>query len=261
MLYAPRHGGLKVIRILYAGYDERERAERTLGELLELGMAAEDLSLIALAPGVAASEKRAAALMVDSGRGLPPLIPSERESKVGGGIATTQPEDDVSYVEEMDDSQSVAEDLAEPFKERWYGLDDEEDASRFADTGTIDATRPPGTPFTLRKPKGPTPSMSVQAVNGVLILGDGPLATEMLIQEIAEAADVETSTRLALENLGVVPREARHLAHLMKRGGAIIAAVEIPGKVRFEDIESTIESSGGHDLKTFVQMPLVRSEP
>ena len=115
--------------ILYAGYESFENAERVFGELLELGVPPEDMSLVCSFKRRSPQALEDALKMVDSGqvhfdevRLGPGRFEAEGleglESSVGAGIATSTYDDDVSAVEEMEDAQDVAENLAEPLQEQ-----------------------------------------------------------------------------------------------------------------------------------------------
>lgn len=254
--------------ILYAAYSDPEVAERTLGELLEAGIAPEDLSLVAPAKNRPAVAKSRALKMVDAGQshldelrlGLPGVEAEgypELESQVGGGISTDDPDDDVSFIDEMDDSQEVAEDVAEPISGRWYGLDDEEEAREFAANGALDVTVPTSAGFGAKVRRRMTlhegAPVSAEVLGGLLILGDGPLATELLSTELARPDMLpEDAMKTGLYRQGVAPAEAISLTNSLSGGGAVLAVTEAPGRLPLHQLEALVEKSGASALHLFV---------
>ena len=251
--------------ILYAGYEHREDAERVFGELLELGVTSEDLSLVMKANGSHSAEAENARRMVDSGQvGLEDnavtergLDESDRESPIGGGIATSCSDDNVSGPEEMDDGSLAAEDMTDPAHHRSYGSEDIEDAETFAALGSVDASRPvtPGFNRSLSQAgRSSERPFSVEVVGQAVIIGDGPLATETLADELREPESaLPHVVEGTLRRTGVDPDEAAALSRYLNNGGAIIAVTETVGIVSFEQIEAYIEASGGAHMHSFSQ--------
>lgn len=250
---------------LYASYMHREQAEQAFGELLEIGLAAEDLSLVMAATKADHSELVAAANLVDAAQVHPEelrlgisRVQEEGfegvESAVGGGIATDRFDDDVSGVEEMDDSQDAAENLAEPLQGRWYGLDDIADAERFAEKGTIDATHPDSIGFNgennghaahpVERP------YSLNALRRVIVIGDGALSTDVLtcLLQAPTMYGIE-ALQASLERAGVADAEVRELTRAYRRGGAVLSVAELAGKVPIHEIENLVERTGGYALR------------
>jgi hypothetical protein len=238
-----------------------------MGELLELGVSAEDLSVVTSATKPEVEELEAALRTIDEGqvhladlRISPGRVQEEGlatvESVVGGGIETIDPDDDVSDVAEMDDGSDVAENQAEPLNERWYGRDDEEDARRFAETGTIDLTHPTGVSFAdLELDQESLNLVSARVVGQAMVLGDGAFATEVLTAQLAfPHRPADKAVQAALYKIGVAPAYAVALGDQVRKGGAVLTATEAPGRVRLEAIEEAVLQSGGHSMKTFVQV-------
>lgn len=254
-------------RILYCGYFDREAAERAFGELLEEGVAAEDMSLVAKALASAKIEERRARRMVDSGqvhpeelRNCPGRLQGEGlpglESAIGAGISTNTFNDDVSAIEEMDDAPSVAEEVAEPISGQWYGMEELQDAERFAALGTIDATRPSSPGFgtaraSAAKPRAERP-FSNNVVGRMLILGDGALATGVLASRLVDAKVGPTQT--LKDNLfrnGVGLSTIIALADIFDAGGAVLAVTEAPGRIPIHRLEAVVESTGAEHMRAF----------
>src|SRR5579862_548995 len=106
---------------VFGSFSRAASAETLLGALIGAGAAPEDLSVVIRRNGIPLSDKfeefTSGREMIESGIEDPPLyghaaIQAEGsdiyESEIGGGISTSTPDDDVSSVEEMDDSESAS---------------------------------------------------------------------------------------------------------------------------------------------------------
>lgn len=254
---------------LIAGYERRETAARAVGHLIEMGVAPEDISLVTPVSG---SEECGHVLhLVDAGRaGLPRTAFRRRmeeegveglESAVGAGIATVDPADDVSGPEEMDDASSVAENMASPLSERWYGQDEEHDALVFAEEGTIDATAPRTASFADLHPDRDlpeTPPVSAIALPGGMgVLGDGSLATGLVAERLQEP-EIEPAQAVAhtLWKLGASPALAKEFGTLYGDGGAVLTVAKAPGAIPVQVLEETVLWSGARQASTFVEVSL-----
>ena len=133
--------------ILVSYFASPDEAELAIADLMDEGLSSQDFVLLKLgeqetgrtdpleyvvAP-FAGSESRISDDTEDS---------AERESEVGGGIATTSPNDDVSALQEMDDSETVAEDQMYPSENHSIGDEQTRDVARAANEGAFDTTRP-----------------------------------------------------------------------------------------------------------------------
>lgn len=252
--------------ILYAHFASTEQAETALANVLDLGVAPEDVSLVALAGERSVNEAR---LEIESRRTHAEELRygfvraesegrDEFESAVGGGISTSEPEDAVSGVEEMDDGPDVAEDLTEPVRQEYFGTEDLEDVDRLAERGTIDSTRPTGEGFdSVTLPYSASSEddgLSVEIRGGLMIVGDGALATQLLVMELnGHPEDPSDAVKQSLYKLGVAPPEAIAMGGQIEVGGAVLAVSETLSTVPLEQIEATVAAAGGASLQTFVQ--------
>lgn len=246
--------------VLYSAFRSRDQAAVTFGQLLEMGVLSEDLSLLFYSNDRAGESTLRTRRTVDSGQTHleelqfgPPRVEveglSEVESAIGGGISTSTFDDDVSAIEEMDDAADVAENVAEPVNERYYGEDDIEEAQRLAESGRFDATRPTSPSFSQvpeqHGRQGVERPYSVQVIDGIVIAGDGPLATDVLSTELAH---VEADRRGVLEDcisrMGVPRKSAADLLAAIGDEGAILSVAETPGAIRLEEIEKAVEGAG-----------------
>ena len=255
--------------VLYAGYRDRETAEAVFGELLEMGIGSEDLSLILSATHSAELEKRTARRMVDSGqthldevRLGPGRLQAEGfegiESKIGGGIGTNTFNDDVSGIQEMDEGQDAAEDESEPLDGRSYETTDTADARHFAAHGMMDSTRPSGPSFgnarrSTRGLQGES-EYSIEVLGNLTILGDGPLASEMLTTTLQNPGlPPEGLLKLGLYRCGVASEEDVALVRVMEAGGAVLAVTESPGRIALDRLEALVEERGGTLVRTLLE--------
>ncbi|MCB8932245.1 MAG: hypothetical protein M9921_08270 [Fimbriimonadaceae bacterium] len=250
--------------VLFCGFEDREDAERAFGALLEMGIASEDLGLASRARGSAVADQRRARRLIDSGQTHLEELRLGRnraeregveglESSIGAGIGTDSYDDDVSGVEEMDEAQDVAENLAEPIQGRWYGQDELEDAERFARAGTVDASRPPSPAFGERARKGTRAArpFTLGVMGRALIAGDGPFATEMLSAEVSDHPDNPVvALRASLFRAGVAASEAAALTQVFEGGGAVLALTETPGRTPIAELERMLEEWGASHVQT-----------
>lgn len=250
--------------ILYALYAQPALAQRAFGELLEEGVLSEDLCLTYRMAGSEDLERQrfvhgvdAAQLHLEEIGVARPRVEVEgllgSESPVGGGISTISANDDVSSVEEMDDAPEIAENLAEPVGERSYGREDAEDAERFAEWGTVDATKPTGPGFRTRHLVHPDREYSLTPLGGVMIGGDGPLATELLSRELGAAgAEPASVVKSSLNAAGVPAADTVDLARHFEEGAAVLAVTEAPGRLPLERLERIVEESGAVWTQAFL---------
>ena len=103
--------------LVIAQFPSEELGHLAYADLLETGLTSTDLSLVLLSPeerGKPHFNGHSPELSISSALGLGALPRKEAEgsfiyeSHVGGGISTSKPEDDVSSVDELDESQEVA---------------------------------------------------------------------------------------------------------------------------------------------------------
>jgi len=251
---------------LYASFKNRDLAERTVGALLDAGVIPEDISLIAPTresePHELVVDYEPALMMVDAGmlgtaevryRSKSAEVEGSDvyESKIGGGISTSSPDDDVSAIEEMEDAESIAEDLIHPAKGRSFGSEEFGDADAFAKFGTLNQLRRHAH-HTIDNIHGSS-EISAFVEPGLLILGDGPLALKILEKSLIDHKRTPREVvRNGLWEVGVAPDAAANLAAELTGNGALISVVEAAGQVPIQQIESIIESAGGEHLCTFL---------
>jgi hypothetical protein len=251
---------------LYSTFRDRDLAERIVGTLLDAGVIPEDISLVTRLDEDPASKLvpnyEPALRMVDAGKAnLAEMrygtVAHEDEgselyeSHVGGGISTTEPDDDVSGPEEMDDSESVSEDLSQPARGVSFGSEEFRDADSFAEYGSLNVLQ---TRKALDSDPAVAPIEEISAIAepGLLILGDGHLALELLRLTVnGNKEPPQTAVIAALCNVGVPDETARTLVASLEGKGAILSVVETIGMVPIERIEAIVESTQAEETYRF----------
>lgn len=152
------------------------------------------------------------------------------ESEIGGGISTARPEDAVSSVEEMDDSQLVAEEMMDPlgtldFRDQGPETPSLEDVpgrtSRFS-TATGIHGQEAGVGVGLLAALMPA------VVPGVgMVMGDGPLASDLLAEE-DRAIDQGVAPFLRAQ--GLHETDANKFEATLASGGGILEVSAASGQ-------------------------------
>jgi hypothetical protein len=258
---------------VFGSIESPDVAERLVGALLEAGVAPEDLSVVIKQRGSQSvegglphlEESGAGMAMVDSGEGEPGLYGNPRiqaegsftyESRVGGGISTSNADDDVSGVDEMDDSQAAAEEMTYPANAQSFSSQERFDVAQGASTGFFNTTKPgPG------GLSGPEPTndflpeeseLTSLIVPGLgLVIGDGNLATSVIGAGVATEAGGSPAAGLKeyLEDLAVPHDLAWMLASDFDRGGAVIAVATPPGEADSDVIQDVLTSVGARNVQ------------
>jgi len=262
----------RMLPTMFASYLSREQAERLVGALLEAGVPAEDLSVVVRTDPSPPGEKthlcesRDGLAIVDSGEGNSPMFGHSAketegsflyESRIGGGISTSSPDDDVSTVDEMDDSQTAAEEMSYPANAKSYSSQERLDVTRATNTGFFNTTDPGleglGLTDTGEESYGIHESdISSVIVPGVgLVIGDGALATSLVGAGVAtEVGGAPAATILEyLEDTGVPYELAFMLAKDFRTGGAIVAIATPPGGLDLEITQRLLEENGARNVQ------------
>jgi len=123
-------------------------AELALADLIAEGLSEQDFTLVkfgVVSHGVATDTLENVIEPFGSNRIAPAEAAEgspDRESQVGGGIETSSPDDDVSSIEEMDDSESAAEATLYPTSGHSMGEEDAEDINRVTSAGFLGVHSP-----------------------------------------------------------------------------------------------------------------------
>lgn len=257
---------------VFASFDNPEVAQRLLGALLEAGIAPEDLSLVIkegdnlrIDEAEQFEESGAGMAMVDSGEAAPQMIGNPGgqtegsytfESQVGGGISTSTRDDSVSGVEEMDDSQSAAEDMTYPASAQSFSSQERFDVAQGANTGFFNTTKPGPEGLGVNPEQDdilPEESeLTSLIVPGLgLVIGDGNLATSVIGAGVATerggnpAADMKDY----LTDQDVPNDLAWMLAKDFEEGGAVLAVAAPPGGADFDVIQGILENVGARNVQ------------
>lgn len=163
-------------------------------------------------------------------------------SNIGGGISTSDSDTDVDSVDQMEDSQTAAEDQLYPRNDASNSSHEMDDLNRAVRTGFPT----PVTPLDSEMP-GPNSeddrSLEPVVVPGVgLILGGGDLATAAMDWKGKDGPDPSLFLTY-LQDEGVPPSQANELLQLFGNGGAIMAVALVP-EVDEEALEVVVERNG-----------------
>jgi hypothetical protein len=263
---------------LFASFEDADAAERAFTALLDMGVQPEDLSLVVntYAPGGPPLRDQNGDMLAQYdppvANGLDHMTvgyPREEdegsdtlESRVGGGISTSTPDDAADRVNEMDDGQSVAEDQAYRENGRSYGAEQNHDVTEGALHGYFNTTEPDhATIGAISGPDdtpGPTYEISAIEVPGLgRVLGDGTLATLATGAAAATARGGGAPAKLAeyLVDAGVPQDEVDELAGSFDKGGAVLAATIRPGDAEGAQAEEVLYGNQAALVRTYTDIP------
>lgn len=181
---------------------------------------------------------------------LDPHVPLY-ESEIGGGISTASPSDSVSSIEEMDESESVAEEMMDPLGtldmrdqgSETPGLEDVPGkTSRFSSpTGIHGQEAGVGV--------GLLAALMPAVVPGVgLVMGDGPLASDLLAEE-DKAIDEGVGPFLRAQ--GLEEPEITRFESALASGGGILEVTAASGEASGRQVKEVLES---HNHSRFVML-------
>ncbi|HEY3782437.1 MAG TPA: hypothetical protein VGL56_15250 [Fimbriimonadaceae bacterium] len=248
---------------VFASFTNGEVAERLVGSLLESGVAAEDMSLIVKNNHASLEDSNEALVMVDSGdaetirfghTGIQTEGSYVHESRIGGGISTSTPDDDVSSVEEMDDSQEAAEEMSYPASAQSYSSQERRDTVQATNTGFFNTTKPNqeslGLPNVDKNAIGDEIS-SVAIPNLGIAIGDGALATSVMGAGMADEVGGVPAAHIQdyLEDQGVPADLAFMLGADFEKGGAVVAIATPPGGADYDVIQQVLEDVGARNVQ------------
>lgn len=261
---------------IIAKFDHKTDAEEAFAALLAGGVAPSDMSLVVPveiegplrqidlsnghlmdAPDAGFIDPAGEAGFIGRGMGSPRISAEGSmvlESEVGGGISTSTPADDVSYVEELDDSQSAAERMLYPDSGESFGGQDAHDIERFANTGSLDliGIGQDGIAGSSRAEDNALASL-YQDLSVIvlphfgLVYGDGMLATELtaIAFQSQGARDPSPEMNPILYQLGADHNWADQLASCWKQGGALLEVTLPPEEIEAFHVERIVGMHGG----------------
>jgi hypothetical protein len=250
---------------LIASFPDLSTARNVLKSLLSDGMSPDDISLIGgHLEGRAGEGSPGLGKLGDAsvivGREDDPMESEDNgraslaESNVGGGISTSGPDDDVSDVGEMDDSQS-AEDSQSGLSDNQSTDDRESDELRRAfntgfPTGVAGVDSSGGSRITPDHDlDGSLDTMTIPGFG--YVMGGGALATIAL--DFADLPPIESCNtfRSFLEGEGVSEEIADSMLLNVRDGGAVLAVEIVPGAANPDAIEDLATKAGATKVGLF----------
>ena len=241
---------------LYASFSNSQPAQLAMREILSDGISSDYISLLArdgLPTTPSAGHLEDASYIV--GRSDDPLagdlnfantnpLHELQESEWGGGISTSDPSDDVSGIEELDDSQEVADRESYALNDRPHSRGEVDEIQTTLATGF-----PTDMPVIDPVTDAPQPSNfeiadSVDRVSVpgfAVVLGGGALATAALEIEPKKSRHA-LATFLADE--GVPGERAQSMLDEFEDGGAVLAIEIVPGEVNPDRVAAIAERFG-----------------
>lgn len=173
------------------------------------------------------------------------------ESEVGGGISTASARDAVSAVEEMDDSNEIAEELMHPLGARdvrTHGphslseIDPEDIAGQFDDATERTAIHG----YESGLGVGVLAALIPAVVPGVgVVLGDGDLASDLLGEE--EEA-IENGMRPFLKRRGLSESEAIRFESTVLNGGGVLEVGAASGEASARQVRKILDPLSPADV-------------
>jgi hypothetical protein len=212
--------------VVFGWLPDRNRAELALADLMAAGLSEQDVTLVEPSTARASAASLASAVVPVSGTRNGSS--RERESSIGGGIATLEPDDDVSTIEEMDDSESAAEDAMYPDSGHSYSEEDVHDMEALLGDAAAQRAR-------LRRPETDLSEIAVEGLG--LVVGEGSFGTQLL----------EARYR---GGLGAVRRWLWGESTPGIEGETCVLAVDATAEgPSVEEIESVLESRGARFIR------------
>ncbi len=226
----------------YAAFPDGIQAEQMARQLLEDGVEIDDISVVTR--GSDNIEASGGPAMGDAsyfvGRDDDPptrrtngsrgaLYEAAEESEIGGGIATDTMDRSADSVDQMEDSQEVAErEFLEPREDASHASHEMDDLNRAVRTGFPTPVTP------LDKDRAKLPSDADAAlqsilVNGLgLVIGGGDLATAAFDWNGKSGNPDSTAFLTYLQDEGVTPAAANEMLDIFGNGGSILAVALTP---------------------------------
>jgi len=218
--------------ILISHFDLTESAQLAVTSLMAEGLSEQDLTLLMLSDVAGKSHTDSLEHLVAPFSGGPADdadTSATAESEIGGGISTTTPEDDVSAIEEMDDSETAADDVMYPSDDHSIGDEEVRDVEHAADKGFFDTTNPG-----LRHRRIAEPLFEEIALPGLgILIGEGSFGSTLLDRVFKQN---DTSLAWLAARLNGRDREA---VITIGNGGALLAIdvnAQGPNPDRIEEV-------------------------
>lgn len=243
--------------MFYAAFPDTVKAELMVRHLLNDGLELDDISLVVPNDTYIESATPAsvgdASFFVGRSDDPPHTLVDERTfeadyeaaelSSVGGGVSTSDTGQNVEMVDEMDDSQSVAEDETYPRGDTSNSRHELDDLDLAVRTGFPS----PVTPLDNDFPRGSTDvdrSLEAIRIPGFgIIIGGGDLATAAFDWTGKNGNPDAPSLLTYLQDEGVPPATANELLVQFANGGALLA-VALVAETNEDALEEVAERYG-----------------
>ncbi len=232
----PEKTSTRTAPLFIAFFSHSNDAELALAELMAEGISEQDITLVKLGIDGQSNQPDALENVIEPFGNQRLINPdqasgySTRESRVGGGIDTSSPDDDVSAIEEMDESESEAEDLMYPPNGKSIGDEEAQEVRQGADSGFFETTRP-----SPRKSRHAEPILTQIHLPDIgLVLGEGSFGEELI--EVSIGVGAVSGLELLINQYSAWIAKAP--AELRSMGAILAVDVEITGPVddRITDI-------------------------
>ncbi len=267
----------------YATFDDTARARELVRTLLRSGVASDDLSLVLRAEdadglpsdtlgtedeGMIESVSSVGDATAFVGREDDPTpndpfaadapfagYTSVYESNIGGGISTVEKGRNVDSVDQMDDSQSAAEDMISPPHEISQSEHEKDDIALTLQTGF--PTPVPVIDNDLTDVEGPAQDQYEEGMDAITVpgfgtlIGGGALATAALDFMNPESVGISDSLVTHLRDEGVPRERAQTYQEAFEQGAALLAVAIVPGEISAGVVESLAERHGARNAETF----------
>jgi hypothetical protein len=225
----------------YAAFPDSAHAELMLRRLLVDGVALDDISLVTKEPTdpnpaegnsvgdasyfVGRSDDPSRSLVDETSRGAD--YEAAETSEVGGGISTSDTGLNVDSVDQMDDSQSAAEDMTWPREDASYASHEMDDLNRAVKTGFPTPVTPLDDGIDADNDSNQTPEpVSIPGVG--VVMGGGDLANAAFDWRGQDGKTDVSGLLVYLQDEGVPPTTANELMAQFCEGGAILGVALLP---------------------------------
>ena len=176
------------VPLLISYFAHTSDAEIALSELISEGVSEQDFALVKLGEIAHKNHLDALENVVEPFGNLRVNASetaegtSDHESRIGGGIETVTPDDDVSAIEEMDDSETMAESMLYPASGHSIGGEEATDIEHFTESGFMDSNPKPD-----RHAKHAERMLDEFEIPGLgIVIGEGGFGESLLEASISE---------------------------------------------------------------------------
>lgn len=241
----------------YAAFSDTVKAEQMVRQLLNDGIEIDDISLVTRGgDNIEASGGNAmgdasyfvgrdddpAERRLDPSRGAD--YEAVEESEIGGGIATDTIDRSADSVDQMEDSQEIAErEFLEPREEVSRASHELDDLNRAVKTGFPTPVTPIDNDFQESATDAGASLESIPVEGLGLVIGGGDMATAAFDWRGEDGEPDAANFLTYLQDEGVPPASANELLDIFGNGGALMAVALTP-KVNEDNLQTAAEQFG-----------------